>query len=153
MSRIQDQLNQSELVTVIEYSGRGMGGRSCVGITGTQLECAQAMADCINAMLDEVVDAADDTIQDTLASDMHEDVQTIFKYQLDDMGNNVVCYWPDLEYEDPANDIDPDELDANGVPPCPESMDGQHRWTCTHIAKNDEPSTYKCMDCGAQYED
>jgi hypothetical protein len=85
------------------YSGRGMYGRECVGITGSQSDCrviiaevikqAHARADAAALVFDDVVDA-------------------VLDYGQDSMGFDVIIYWPHInpvEESDSENDGQPDE--------------------------------------------
>lgn len=40
------------------------------------------------------------------------------------------------------------------LPPCPSfnSELGEHDFICTHISQDDEPSFYKCRNCGLEIE-
>lgn len=85
------------------YSGRGMYGRECVGITGSQSDCQALIA----AIIKEAHARADD---DELVFD--DVVDAVLDYSQDSMGFDVIIYWPHIEAladEEPAHDGQPDE--------------------------------------------
>lgn len=78
------------------YSGRGMYGDRCVGITGCFGDCMLVIADVIKEIR-----------EDAGFEDM---VDTLLDFKQDGMGCNVIIYWPELEpiIED-EDDGQPDE--------------------------------------------
>ena len=79
------------------YSGRGMYGRTCVGITGPANLCQQVIAEAI-------IQAGIDSQKVQLGSNREEtdeffrqSVRTLLDYAEDSMGMNVVFYWPGLQ--------------------------------------------------------
>jgi hypothetical protein len=85
------------------YSGRGMYGRKCVGITGSEQECQQVIA----AVIKEAHSRAD---QDDLEFD--DVVDAVLDFSKDSMGFDMILYWPNIEPvadEEPVHDGQPDE--------------------------------------------
>lgn len=83
------------------YSGRGMYGRSCVGITGSKEDC--------QALIAEVIKEARYR-EDSL--DFGELVDAVLDYSQDSMGLDVIIYWPHIkpiEEREPEFDGQPDE--------------------------------------------
>ena len=91
-----------------DYSGRGMYGRRCVGITGTMAECQLIIAEVIKQMSSSLVAAAlaaggavDITLADQLADkedDFDLNVTRLLNFCRDSMGmSGVILYWPELE--------------------------------------------------------
>ncbi len=78
-----------------DYSGRGMYGKSCVGITGSKSGCMQIIAEVIKA-----------SVNDTEMT-VEEVVDMLLNFEQDSMGLDVILYWPDLEpLEADSEDID-----------------------------------------------
>ncbi len=71
------------------YSGRGMYGRKCVGITGS-------MGDCLSVLGELIKEAKEEAGFDDM-------VDTLLGFRQDSMGRDVILYWPELE------DIEEDE--------------------------------------------
>lgn len=65
-----------------DYSGRGMFGRSCVGITGSIGNCMAVVGAVIKTALRDDLDATVDAMLD---------------FSQDSMGYDVIMYWPALE--------------------------------------------------------
>jgi hypothetical protein len=88
------------------YSGRGMYGKQCVGITGDKSQCMQVLAEVIKASKDEV--AIDDGVLT-----FEEIVDTLMEFEQDSMGrSDVIIYWrtlPPIEETEPERDGQPDE--------------------------------------------
>lgn len=80
-----------------DYSGRGMYGRNCVGITGSETGCMKLIAEVIKGAREELK-----TVQlgsseyegDTLFGEL---VDTLLNYDRDSMGRSIILYWPQLE--------------------------------------------------------
>lgn len=66
------------------YSGRGMYGKKCVGITGQTEGCRFVIA--------EVIKEA----HNTKDADFEELVDTILNFSQDSMGRDVILYWSDI---------------------------------------------------------
>lgn len=80
-----------------DYSGRGMYGKRCVGISGSMGECQGAIAEAI-------VLAGIDSQKVQMGSSREETdefyrqlVHTLLNYSEDSMGMGVILYWPQLE--------------------------------------------------------
>lgn len=110
MFDIQSYFEDCEEVKARSYSGRFMYGKDCLGIVGSIQECMQAIARIIariiQEMYDEVVNYAEDLADDDDANELerlHESAQNITKtllsYKQDNMGYDVILYWPDIEYK------------------------------------------------------
>ncbi len=85
-----------------KYSGRGMYGRECPGITGSMEGCM--------AVISEVIKAAH--MQGDL--EFEDIVDTLLDFKQDSMGRDIILYWPELaafEYEEvqQQGDGQPDE--------------------------------------------
>ena len=81
-----------------DYSGRGMYGRNCVGISGS-------MGDCQAAIAEAIIQAGIDSQTVQLGSSREEtdeffrqSVRTLLDYNEDSMGRGVILYWPNLQH-------------------------------------------------------
>jgi hypothetical protein len=81
------------------YSGRGMYGRDCVGITGSWAHCQKVIALAINDAYDnnDSVDATDENFMDF---DFRGMVDTLLNFKFDSMGHDVILYWEDVQCEE-----------------------------------------------------
>lgn len=80
---------------VRSYSGRGMFGKQCIGITGDISE----MKDTLKCVLDRLFDlVADDDSVDI--DDIKETAHKLLDRQQDSMGLDYVWYWPDEPWTD-----------------------------------------------------
>jgi hypothetical protein len=94
------------------YSGRGMYGRECVGITGHEDDCRKVIAMVINDARDSMGPDSD--------FDFHGMVDSLLDFKRDSMGFDVILYWEDIQQEGDdgeealfVNDID--NLVATGI--------------------------------------
>lgn len=95
--RIKEACEMSGTATYRSYSGRGMYGKTCVGIVGSFRDCMNIIAIVVGTQAEELYDANDDD-----ASDIHYDLQdnlaSLMEFNYDSMGLDVVVYWPKIEY-------------------------------------------------------
>lgn len=94
------------------YSGRGMYGRECVGITGHEDDCRKVIAMVINAAW--ATPPADSDL------DFRSMVDSLLGFRRDIMGIDIILYWEDIQQEGDdgeealfVNDID--NLVATGI--------------------------------------
>ncbi len=80
-----------------DYSGRGMYGRTCVGITGDRRGCMRLIADVIKSAYIQSVE--DNKI------DKDEAVDILLDFDQDSMGYDVIIYWPGLPSIDSAAEL------------------------------------------------
>ena len=79
-----------------DYSGRGMYGKTCVGITGPRYDCQSMIAEAISsAIIDWQMVPLGSSREET---DLfyRELVNTLNSYRTDSMGLDVILYWPEL---------------------------------------------------------
>ena len=96
-----------------DYSGRGMYGRNCVGITGSETGCMKLIAEVIKGAREELK-----TVQlgsseyegDTLFGEL---VDTLLNYDRDSMGRSIILYWPQLESIEDEDFDGEDELSSH----------------------------------------
>jgi hypothetical protein len=89
------------------YSGRGMYGRQCVGIVGSMAECQLVIAQVIKTLsmalsrvakesVDPDYSATEDDLADT-ENDFDLAINSLMNFSQDNMGLDVILYWPNLE--------------------------------------------------------
>lgn len=105
--RIRDAVEAAGLEGVSfrnDYSGRGMWGRKCIGVTGSHAEIAEIIGEVACQIVDQAFEEAIDCEQDEVsirkAYDARGELQTqisqLHKQQSDNMGLDVIIYWPSL---------------------------------------------------------
>jgi hypothetical protein len=72
------------------YSGRGMYGKSCVGITGSKYICMSSISEIITTLAKALTNQEIDI--DTFSGH----VQTLLNHKTDSMGYETIVYWPEL---------------------------------------------------------
>lgn len=82
--------------TVQSYSGRGMYGKRCLGVT-----CDNPMATLLS-MIDSFTSQAGDM------GEVQDLIQELGRPQTDSMGLSSILYFPDVEWQEPEHD---DECD------------------------------------------
>jgi len=85
------------------YSGRGMYGRECVGITGPLGDCRKVIAMVINDAYDNTGDV--DHEEELLAPefDFRGLVDSLMDWEQDSMGrSDMVLYWSDIKPMEPG---------------------------------------------------
>jgi hypothetical protein len=97
---------------VRSYSGRGMFGRNCVGITGTLSDCQAVVAGALTAAMEDLFTSSIDTDDsDREAYNKRDQVATLIdqltKFSWDNMGYDVVLYFPNLKWEE----VEEEEID------------------------------------------
>lgn len=88
-----------------DYSGRGMFGRKCIGLTGTDSEVNAVISETLQmAVQDLFTDTVDLDGDDTTAAyNKNDDVQRAIATLIggsarDSMGRDIIVYWPDVEW-------------------------------------------------------
>ena len=115
MKSIQEMLKEAaesfgEVSFYNTYSGRGMYGRQCVGITGSESDCLGVIAEVISDIHNCSV------LNDDFEFD--ETVRTLLCNQSrDNMGYDVIVYWPTLDpIEEENQEINLHNADLNEGP-------------------------------------
>lgn len=99
MTTLQDRIAEvcREIDNGVEpvgsYSGRGMYGRSCFGISGSRVQCMDVIKEVIKSLKAEEV--AEEEFSDAL--DM------LFAFKQDNMGYDAIIYWEELDEVNDAN--------------------------------------------------
>ena len=101
---LKDLCEESETVEFRNnYSGRGMMGDTCVGITGSISECMQLIAEAIIEGSRQVNDIAQDPSAeayqdlDVIQEEFEQQVRDLMMFQRDNLGYDVILYWIGLE--------------------------------------------------------
>lgn len=106
-----------------DYSGRGMYGKRCVGITGSRGDCQRVIGEVLRTMVQELFDASIDCAdgEENAAYDLNDTVQEnidkLMQQSMDSMGLDVIVYFERLE---PLTD---DELSEDDGLPTDEQFD------------------------------
>lgn len=108
VQRLFDAAQERDL-TFRKYSGRNMYGRFCPAIVGSETECRLLVAAMIIALVDELAEASlmcDDTEEQRLIAfnlkDQFDDMMDkVLLWKIDDIGLDIVMYWPDIEWKTP----------------------------------------------------
>lgn len=82
------------------YSGRGMYGRKCVGVSGSMGEIMQLIAHVIQEAHEAEVDAVrmdNEALEIETHNFAQDAVTNLLDFSQDSMGNEVIIYWPQLE--------------------------------------------------------
>lgn len=108
MNFLQKTLKQAvdgaDDVSLIKYSGRGMHGRSCVGLSGPTAKVQEAISIALRLAVDAVVEAARDSGDEVTVDDMaqeselHKFIDDVTQFAWDTLGYDVVFYWKDIEW-------------------------------------------------------
>lgn len=86
------------------YSGRGMYGRECVGITGDHSACMKVIAEVIKGLMVDIEDSDGDN-PTIVRMSANEYVDTLLGFDRDSMGRDVILYWPELSSIDSADEL------------------------------------------------
>lgn len=82
-----------------DYSGRGMFGRTCIGISGQGSDLREVIAYSIKQMTATISATAKRGDDDALAdveNDFDNCLDTLLDYCTDDLGQGKIFYWPEL---------------------------------------------------------
>ena len=95
------------------YSGRGMFGAECIGISGSPAEIDKVVIDVLNRMADALVDAGINAESNAghramyrIREQMREYYQALMFQRQDKLGHDIIVYWPRLEPEAVDNLVD-----------------------------------------------
>ena len=84
-----------------DYSGRGMYGRTCIGIVGTRANCQVVIYEVMRELIDRLYDVAvdgDEQEASNLRDEVHECTEQLIKQSREDsMGLDLIVYWPNIE--------------------------------------------------------
>jgi hypothetical protein len=84
------------------YSGRAMFGRRCLGVTMSALTLGKLISELMEQCLMSDPDGGDEY------DDMHKAAQAVKGIRWDNMGMDMIYYWPDVPFTD-DEDEDNDE--------------------------------------------
>lgn len=101
MMKLQDQLKDAceadgEVSFRNDYNGRGMYGRTCVGIVGTKSRCLFLIGEVIGEIFFEAIRPIDSDERHDLAQEAKQSVETLLDFSQDSMGYDVILYWETL---------------------------------------------------------
>lgn len=101
-SVIEEQGEDANIRIYEGYSGRGMYGKECIGVTGS-------LGDIVSALLEGALKMAS-TMSRFEKRDLLDDVQNM---QRDSMGHDMIVYWPGIEFVGEQEECEDGEVDAN----------------------------------------
>lgn len=113
---IMQACEDSGEVSYRSYSGRGMFGRNCVGISSSRQQC-MAIVNAVNsAMIQELFDAAVNSADNKDAAyDLNDQVQKaidqLLSFETDSMGYDIIMYWPEMEFVAEDNTVTDEWID------------------------------------------
>lgn len=77
------------------YSGRGMYGKRCIGIT------TDSISDTLKEVKDNIEFYGSDDEDDSDYADFFSDcMDHIFEFETDNMGLSTIIYWPNIEFKE-----------------------------------------------------
>jgi hypothetical protein len=91
--RIEQICEDNEVQLYNGYSGRGMYGSTCFGITGSHRDCTAVIADIITAYVEEIMNNAENTNR----NDLPHFIRDIMNYRQDSMGLDTILYWQKIK--------------------------------------------------------
>ena len=109
--KFQQLLEHDDAVNVREYSGRFMYGKKCLAITGQFNDCTQAIGSALQLALDlhiEDINHGDSDLED-VQDPMCNLISLAMEFQMDNMGLDIVLYWPRVAYTHTDNDNDEED--------------------------------------------
>ena len=74
-----------------DYSGRCMYGRNCVGISGSRKDCMKVISEVMQDIA--AANGAHGVLQ------VGEWFDTLLDFDMDNMGRDMILYWPSLDSE------------------------------------------------------
>jgi hypothetical protein len=120
------------------YTGRGMFGRSCPGLTGSMSGCMAVIAEVIKEAHTAGVDN-DEVV-------FEEVVDTLLDFRRDSMGRDVILYWPELPAfeEEPMGEV-AGFYEGGVCPDCGELIPNNAAWeescdNCGHVFNRAAPN-------------
>lgn len=108
LKKMKDIAEQAEDVSFrTDYSGRGMYGRRCVGLTGSQTAVQDVIAELVNELVQDLFDDAIDCDEgeENAAYRKNDEVQEAIRKLLvrqsrDSMGLDVIVYWSNVQWQE-----------------------------------------------------
>lgn len=107
VERFRDQGLESR-----SYSGRGMYGKQCVGVSGDRSEINNAIkdiiGDCLQEVRDRVIEEQENGYDSAYVYDnasldeLKRFTSDLLCYKEDQLGLGIIYYWPRIEWKDEA---------------------------------------------------
>lgn len=88
---------------ITSYSGRGMYGKECLGITGNESDIRRDIIEAVRMAVDETIDTVKDGTEEEgeeARSKLAAMFDVAFSYRTDSMGLDIVAYWPNVSSPD-----------------------------------------------------
>ncbi len=98
-----------------DYSGRGMYGRRCVGITGSLHMCMAIISEVIKELIDDIDVDMNETEHQSAKSYACSAVDGLLAFEQDSMGYDVILYWAEIQdAEEPDEELsEPTDADLS----------------------------------------
>jgi hypothetical protein len=84
-------IDSGEVSYYSDYSGRSMYGRNCVGISGLRKDCMKVISEVMQDIA--AANGAHGVLQ------VGEWFDTLLDFDMDNMGRDMILYWPNLTSE------------------------------------------------------
>ena len=106
-SMIQEIASECDMEFRDDYSGRGMYGKQCIAVVGSRSQFEEFQSELISFMMDEIHSTAIDAegeeemrASHDLLSTSQAFVRQLFNSREDNMGLDMVFYWPSVQAEE-----------------------------------------------------
>ncbi len=107
--------NGEDITIQTDYSGRGMYGRRCFAVVGSEMALRGMIIEIIQEMMSDLASSGTGNAEDMLP-DAQGYVDTLLSYDRDSMGrSDIVIYWSDLQ-EDTAGEDGEEALFVSDTP-------------------------------------
>lgn len=83
---------------VRSYSGRFMYGKICVGIVGQRSKIMSVLSDMVLHMCEDMLEFGESPDTSNECYEVRDMIASLFNYSQDDMGLDIIIYWPEVEY-------------------------------------------------------
>lgn len=105
---LKDCAEQASIDFRTDYSGRGMFGSRCVGISGSRDQVASVLSEVVQQIIQEVFSEAidaDDEQSHNAAYDKNDQAQRAIDKLIggqsqDSMGYDIIVYWPRVKWQE-----------------------------------------------------
>lgn len=87
-----------------DYSGRGMYGKSCVGISGDAQECNAVFCTLIQELAEDLVQHTEEGNGGHALKLYKETVEALYNHRTDSFGRGIILYWPSISSEPVTSD-------------------------------------------------
>jgi len=90
------------------YSGRGMYGKTCISISGSEGDCRGVLVEAVKEMMSDLAFAGTGNSEDLLPEYQGIVEELMLEYSTDSLGRGIVMYWSQIADEP---EVDPEIQD------------------------------------------